>query len=296
MMNEFKWFNEEGPVSRKPGQPKDRLKGALFFVCLGLVVLSLLAAGPLVASDSFFPMELYQGSVVGLGIGVYPDYMGSNDYVVGVAPFVRLPFWGERYVSLIANELRVNILDDAHWRLGPSLVYRFGRKDVEDDVVKKVHEVDASLDVGAFAGYDWYEKREPLKRIGVSGFFQADTTNSYGGWTAGAQLYGSYPVFKPLTLMAGLGTTYGSGSYMDAYFGVTPADSLSSGLKPYEAGAGFRDARGWVTAMFHFNPQWHLGMGVMYSGLFDEAGNSPIVSDRGSRNQWVYGPVGLFTW
>jgi MipA family protein len=289
-------FNEEVPVSRKPGQQKDRLKGAPFFVCLCLAVMILLTTRPLAAGDGFFPIELPGGSMVGLGIGAYPDYIGSNDYVIGAAPLMRFQFSGQRFVSLIANELRVNILDDAHWRLGPSMVYRFGRKDVEDDVVKRVHEVDASLDLGAFAGYEWYEKTEPLKKIGVSGYFQADVSNAYGGWVSGAQLYGSYPVLKPLTLMGGLGTTYGSGSYMDAYFSVTPEDSLASGLNTYKAEAGFRDARGWVTAMFHFNPQWHVGAGLMYSGLFSEAGDSPIVSVRGSSNQWVFGPLGLYTW
>ena len=296
-MSNSMWLNEEGPVSRKPGQYIDRLKGTRLFINLCLVVMILLATRLPAAGDGFIPMEMLPaGSMVGVGIGAYPDYMGSDDYVIGVAPLARFQFSGQRYVSLIANELRVNILDDAHWRLGPSLVYRFGRKDVEDAVVKRVHEVDGSLDVGAFAGYEWFENTEPLKRIGVSGFFQADTSNSYGGWVAGAQVYGSYPVAKPLTLMAGLGTTYGNDSYMNTYFGVTPEDTQASGLQTYEAGSGFRDARVWVTAMFHFNPQWHLGLGVMYSGLFDEAGNSPIVADRGSSNQWVCGPVGLFTW
>ena len=43
--------------------------------------------------------------------------------------------------------------------------------------------------------------------------------------------------------MAGVGSTYGSGSYMDKYFDVTGEDTLASGLKTYETGAGFRDAR-----------------------------------------------------
>jgi hypothetical protein len=39
-----------------------------------------------------------------------------------------------------------------------------------------------------------------------------------------------------------------------------------------------------------------VGAGLMYSGLFSEAGDSPIVSVRGSSNQWVFGPLGLYTW
>jgi outer membrane protein len=289
-------FHEAVPEFQQIARQRGRGKGTIDFMFLCLVLIMLLSVHPAAAGDNIFPMEITQGSAIGVGVGIYPDYIGSDDYTVGAVPLIRIPFAGQRYISLIANELRVNILNDDHWRLGPSLVYRIGRKNVEDDVVKRVHDVDGSLDAGAFIGYEWYEKSQPLMRVGVSAFFQADVTDAYGGWTSGAQLYGSYPVMRPLTLMAGVGTTYGSGSYMDTYFGVTPQDSINSGLPTYEAKEGFRDARCWITAMFHFSQQWHAGMGFMYSGLFDEAGDSPIVSERGSKTQWLLGPLALYTW
>jgi MipA family protein len=46
----------------------------------------------------------------------------------------------------------------------------------------------------------------------------------------------------------------------------------------------------------HLSPRWAVGAGVGYFWLADQAGRSPIVSDRGSRNQWVYGAGAMFIW
>lgn len=276
-----------------------RIQASIFsrWLCLmSFILLISLFASPLGAFDGFTPLELPEFTMLGVGVGGYPDYMGSDDYVFGAAPFFRYQFDNERFLTLIANELRVNLLGDAHWRLGPSATYRFGRKDVKDDVVNRVHQVDNSLALGGFAGYQWYEKSDPLKMIGVSLDFQTDVTNSSSGWTSAASLYGSFPISKPLVLLAGTGTTYASSSYMNENFGVTPYDTQVSGLKSYFADSGFRDARGWVGTMFNLSREWHLMTSVMYSGLLDHAGNSPIVADRGSSNQWVYGLGALYSW
>lgn len=63
----------------------------------------------------------------GLGIGGLPDYIGSDNYTGGAAPFGRLSLGGERYVSLEGNYLSMNLLDHPNWRVGPALLYRFGR-------------------------------------------------------------------------------------------------------------------------------------------------------------------------
>lgn len=289
-------FKQNGCLLPKTRRWMKRLKMYVFAGLFCLLFLLAQSIGISVAGDSIFPVELPDISLAGGAVLIYPDYIGSNDYKVGAAPFFRYQFSGYRYVNLIANELRVNLIDDAHWSFGPSAVYRFGRKDVEDDVVKRVHQFDDSFALGGFAGYQWFENREPLKKIAVSAFFQTDVTSTATGWTTGASMYASYPVSRPVVLMAGAGTTYGSSAYMNEYFGVTPLDTQSSGLKTFNAGEGFRDARGWVGAMFNLTPQWHLMTTVLYSDLLGDAADSPIVSDRGSSNQWVCGAGVLYSW
>jgi outer membrane scaffolding protein for murein synthesis (MipA/OmpV family) len=247
------------------------------------------------AQDGVLPQVLPEGNLVAVGVGAYPDYIGSDDYSIGGIPVVRYQYWGRRDITLLGNTLNLNLIDAAGWRLGPSGMLRFGRSDVHDDAVERVHEIDPSIDLGAFVGYTWVGD-DPRKFVGTTAWALADVTDSHGGWTAGANVFGAYPVFKALTLVGGGAVTYGSASYMDAYFGVTPADTQASGLRTYQADSGIRDVRGWLVALVHLSPRWTVGAAVVYSWLADEAGRSPIVSERGSRHQWVGGVGAMFLW
>jgi len=242
------------------------------------------------------PLELPQVNFAGLGVGAYPDYFGSSDSKVGVAPIGRVSLGGSRFVRLMANELRVNVLDDSNWQLGPVGVWRLGREDVENPVVDRVHHIDDSIGLGLFGAYVWRDPQEIRKVAGVGAWAVGDVSDVYNGWTAGLNAYAMQPVAQMVTFAGGAAFTYGSGNYMDEYFGVTPADSLASGLPVYVPGSGVRDVRGWAVVLFHVSPQWHLGAGAMYLRLMGDAADSPIVSDEGSKNQWVYGAGALYAW
>jgi outer membrane protein len=248
------------------------------------------------AEDLVIPLELPQPNFVGVGIGGYPDYFGSDEQALGAAPIARISLGGNRFARLVVNDLRVNLLDHPNWQLGPAAVYRFGRKDVDDRVVRKVHEIDKSLSLGAFGGYIWKDPGEIRRQAGVGGWALGDASGAYDGWTAGLNAFAMQPVARMVSLAGGAAFSYGSENYMDEYFGVTAADSLASGLPIYTPGGGVRDVRGWLVAVVHLGPQWHVGAGVMYSRLVGDAADSPLVSDRGSASQWVYGVGGLYAW
>ncbi|MFY9976138.1 MAG: MipA/OmpV family protein, partial [Chromatiaceae bacterium] len=246
------------------------------------------------AEDLVIPLELPQLNFAGLGVGTYPDYLGSSDYDLGVAPFARLSLGGSRFVRLMANEIRLNLLDNRDWQLGPVGLWRFGRDDVDNPVVERIHSIDDSLSLGLFGARVWRDPQEIRRIAGVGAWAMGDVNGVYNGWTAGLNAYATRPVAKMVTLAGGAAFTYGSGNYMEEYFGVTPADSLASGLPVYVPGSGVRDVRGWAVAMLHLSKHWHLGAGFMYSRLVGDAADSPIVSEEGSKNQWVYGVGALF--
>lgn len=255
-----------------------------------------LAVGPSHAEDFAIPLELPQFNFVGFGVGAYPDYFGSEDSNTGIAPMARLSLGGARFARLFANDIRVNLLDHPNWQLGPVGLWRFGRKDVANPVVDKVHQIDNSLSLGLSGGYVWRDPGEIRRTASVGGWAMGDVSGVDNGWTAGLNAYATQPVAKMVTLAGGGAFTYGSGNYMDEYFGVTPSDSLASGLPVYTPGSGVRDVRGWAVAVLHLSLQWHLGAGVMYSRLVGDAADSPLVADEGSRDQWVYGAGALFAW
>ncbi len=274
-------------------QTKSRFVSSIeFFVCLLVLALSSLVH----ANDIDLPLHVPWPNFVGFGVGAYPDYIGSDDVKVGAAPLARIGLGGNRFVRLVVNEMRINVIDHPYWRFGVEGLLRLSRKDVDDKVVKKIHSVDNTIDLGLFAGYNWINPKEFRKQAGIEVWGLADVTGTHDGWTAGLSLYGMYPLARMFSISGGAASTYGSGNYMDTYFGVTRKDSIASGLPVFSPDGSIRDVRGWTLLMLHLSKHWHLGAGLMYSRMVGEAEDSPIVTQRGSKDQWVFGGGVLYAW
>ena len=238
--------------------------------------------------DNLVVAPSYLPNFFGVGVGAYPDYFGSDDQAFGVAPFGRLS-WGQRYIDFQATFATANLLNDSNWRAGPTLFWRFGRSDVDDPVVNLLPEIDGSLELGAFAGYETVSLDDPRDRWSFSAGFGQDVSGVHGGLTAWASARRWIPVNRYGALGFSFGGTYGSSDFMNSYFSVTPSGATASGLSEYTAGAGMRDLRAGVVYIQPISQQWQVGAGVFYSRILGDAADSPIVKDRGSRNQFYYG-------
>ncbi len=237
-------------------------------------------------------------NVFGIGIATYPDYMGSNDYAVGVAPFARLTYpktqW---YLRLLVADLQMNVINHPIFRLGPALNYRFGRDDdIDDRVVKHMREIDDTIEAGAFAGIELVDSTNPRQRFLAQVEFLSDVGNEYKGYNI--SLTASYwmPVAKMVDITIGAGTTYADENYMETYFGVDQNNSDRTGLPVFEADSGFRDVRVNPGVVVHLSYDWHVAAGVQYRRLLDDAEDSPIVDDRGSADQWIAGLGVAYSW
>jgi len=237
-------------------------------------------------------------NIVGIGGGMLPDYLGSNDYMGGAAPFFKItPEKTEYYVMLVATQLYVNVANNPNFRIGPTINYRFGRNDdVDDDVVKKMEEIDGAFEAGAFVGYEWKDSQNPLHRWGVTLEFLADVGNVYKGYIVSASTRYWLPVHKMAELGLVVGMSIADDNYMETYFGVDQKDSDRTGLAIFEADSGIRDVRVIPAVVVHFSPKWHMGIGARYSRLLNDAEDTPIVEDRGTPNQWIYGLALAYAW
>ena len=235
--------------------------------------------------------------VFGVGVGIYPDYPGSNNYSVGAAPFGRYQFGKtDRYLELIATELYANVLNHPFLRLGPAGNYRFGRDDVDDPVVDKMQKIDDTIELGVVGGVEFIDKTNPRKRFIALAEFLHDVAGGYDGYVVSVYARFWYPLIKAVDLTLAAATTYGSGSYMSTYFGVSPSDSQRSGLPVYDAGSGIRGFRITPGVVIHFSYNWHLGVGLLYQRLVSNAADSPVVADRGSANQFITGLGLAYSW
>jgi len=235
--------------------------------------------------------------IIGVGFGIVPDYEGSDDYMVGASPFARFQLKGhEQYIMINAFELRVNLLDHPWLRVGPSLNYRFGRDDVDDSVVKKMKDIDGTVEAGGFFGVEFIDGVNPRKRLLADVDFLTDICNEHDGYTITGSIRGWYPLSKMFDVGLGTALVYASENYMETYFGVTQKDSNRSGLPAFDADSGVKDFRIYPMLVMHLNTNWHIGAGVQYRRLLTDADDSPVVDKRGSSNQWI-GGIGLaYSW
>ena len=85
---------------------------------------------------------------------------------------------------------------------------------------------------------------------------------------------------------------FSDGRYQRAYFGVTPAASLASGLPVYRPGSGIYGVAVASGVTYTLNDRWGLFGFGRYERLVGDAARSPIVRELGSRNQISAG-IGL---
>jgi outer membrane protein len=238
-------------------------------------------------------------SVIGIGVGMLPDYTGSDDYTMGAAPFFRYTFKGqERYVQLIANELTVNVLDDQMFRFGPLVNYRFGRDDsVEDAEVKKMKEIDGTVELGAFADIVWANASDKRQRFILGTKLYKDVGDVSDGFRANFSARYWQPVAKPVDLNISVGFVYQDDNYADCYFGVNPENRGTSALPNFTANGGVNEYYAVVGANVYLSKNWLVSAGIRGSVIAGDPGDSPIVDQRGDTTQWIGGiGVGYIMW
>jgi len=232
-------------------------------------------------------------NVIGLGIGIVPDYRGSDDYTFGVAPFFRYTLEGqERYVQLLANELTVNVIDDEMFRFGPLVNYTFGRSSVDDEVVDRMNDIDDTLEVGAFADVIWTLSEDRRHRFILGAKVYQDVLDNSDGFRANLNARYWLPVAKPVDINISVGAFYQSDDWANYYYGVNPDNVGTSGLPFFTADGGVNEYYVVLGGIFYLNKNWIVSAGIRGSVISGDPADSPIVDQRGDSTQWI-GGIGI---
>ena len=219
---------------------------------------------------------------LGLGAGVAPDYEGSKDYKGVPLLFARVDWPSGMFFHFEGASARMNLVPSPNWRLGPVLRYIPARDHVQNDQVSDLKEVDAAVMLGGFAGYDFGP---------FSTFVQLvqDVSGSSDGYVATLGLGYAIPVSKELLVAFSATTNYASGEYMSTYFGIDAADSARSGLKTFDADAGFKDVGVGLLVQYYPWEHWGFRFRAIYTRLVGDAEDSPVVDKEGDANQFLGG-------
>ena len=242
-----------------------------------------LAAATSRAQTTLTEQQLEQGGLlpqsqgpwdVSLGIGVagMPTYDGAKNYRAQPVPLVSI-----RYRDLILlgpSGLGINVV---HWgglRMGPVIGYGGGRRQSDDPHLSGLGDIQAAVTAGAFANYT-------VGHWVFGGTVRQAVTHTADGLQGNVRLtYRQVLVPDKVYLMAGPELGFANGRYERTYFGVTPAQSASSGLPEFTPHGGLKE----VGLNFGLTYRWSQHVLLRSFGgvreLVDDTGSSPIVQSR----------------
>ena len=213
---------------------------------------------------------------IGVNGGFSPDYEGSNNYSFDYSPNIAAS-WRDT-IFYKGKTLGVNLVRQKKLKAGLTISQASGRNEDDNDRLKGLGDVNGSVEAGGFITY----RKKPYR-------FKADVRQDIGSGHEGALVAlsgGRNLPFESLPVSVELGTTWASANYMSSFFGVDAQQSMDSGLKRYNANAGFKDVKISMTAGYKITTRWRVGGTIEYKRLVGDAADSPIVDDK---NQFLAG-------
>ena len=221
---------------------------------------------------------------VGLGAQVRPDFIGADG--TEVAPLWRVNVargTNEFKFSAPDYSFGIPLVSSGGFSFGPAANLASGRKNSDLDV--PVGKVKTTIEAGAFASY----------QLSDSLYLRAEALKGLGGHKGIVGQVGADQIWRDgdkYVFSIGPRVLFSDSRYERAFFGVTPAAALASGLPAYRPGGGIHGVAAASSFSYQFDPRWGLFGYGRYERLVGDAAKSPIVRDLGSRNQ-LSGGLGL---
>lgn len=265
----------------------------------------LCAASPLFAqsgagSELPDPNDNSNTFTIAAGVGSAPDYEGSDEQRLIPAVALRgrvsgISFWTAGtalYVDLLARPQSGIDLD-----LGPIVGVRLNRSgDVKDAAVDKLPELDAAIEVGAFAGVSFHGLTNPYDSLSVRVDYLTDVGSAHESSLISPSVSFGSPLSRSTYVSASLSAEWAGGGYADYYYSISPAEGVVAGLPAYDADGGFKNWGLSLMGVQAVTGDLTGGLGVFalgsYKHLSGDFKDSPIVDIRGRASQWM-GAIGV---
>ncbi|MDR7272591.1 outer membrane scaffolding protein for murein synthesis (MipA/OmpV family) [Pelomonas saccharophila] len=257
---------------------------------LSLCILSsfLLAAPNCRADDEAPQTPTASNWLVGAMALSQPEYEGSDRRIVKLRPLWAYQ-WGRFRISTSRAGGVMNFASDPQgpgasalllssdqFRLGAALRFDSGRTSGDSEHLKGLPDVKRTLRGRFFASWKLAERWD------LSGNISQDLLGRRGGAVGSVDLGYHQRVTERTEWSASVGASLASAQNMRTYFGVTPEQSVASGLPAFSPGAGARDVYGGLGFTTALTPRWILFGNAGVSRLVGDAAASPLTQQRSS--------------
>lgn len=233
--------------------------------------------------------------MVGAFVAYSPAYLGADEYQLMAGPSIQVRY--DRAFLSLQDGLGYDVVRSGGWRAGPTISLRQPRRQSGNsplmiagertDDLQGLGTIKASADVGGFIAY---ERGAFAAKLDVR-----QATNTDLGLIA--TLSARYSAMIPLSSRPGPPAIFSIGprisfvddKYNQSYFGITTEQSVRSGLREYRAKGGVLSAGFGASAIVPLGSRVSAMVLAGYDRLTDDAARSPLVEDRGSRDQATVG-------
>lgn len=209
------------------------------------------------------------------GVRFTPAYMGASAGTIGPDAGFRIDYAGFPGGFTFGSNDSVGFRTG--WGLRGSMRYLTRRDSSDYPEIAGLNNIPFTIQTGLGLGYEQRNYRVFADaRYGVVG------SNSWVGEVGADGI--AYPL-EGLTLTAGPRLNFGSDNFMRTYFGISPSESVASGLPAHDAGEGLYGAGIEVGARYLFNERWGVEGLANWSYLQNGAADSPI-AQQGAESQY----------
>lgn len=221
----------------------------------------------------------------GIGVAQFPEYEGAKaDMTLPMVMFDdRI---GGMRIDMTGMGLRLHLIETAHFSAGPILQGRLGRDDeVDDPVIAKLREIDATVEGGGFAELRWQVGRRVPGEIAVQLSTVQDLREAHEGRLATLSGRYAWMIGERWRFSVEHTHSWADDAYMGTYFAIDADNARRSGLARYTPEEGVKDRSATFSASYGISPDMSVFMMVGVSQLSKTAADSPIVRQRGERDQ-----------
>ena len=223
--------------------------------------------------------------IIAAGPEVVPSFPGSKSHVV--LPSIHLAYLkpGEHDPFYTQDDsFDFAIYENGFFKAGPvaNYVNRRGLSDGNGQFFG-LHNVRDSIELGGFAEiYPWQD------HLRIRGEIRKAVTGHNGlVGSIGADAIGRVGAFQ---VSVGPRVKFGDQRYVNNFFTITQAEAnLNGRVNAYQASGGVTAVGAFATARYDFTPHYSVTLFGGYDRLANSAGDSPVATVLGTRNQYTGG-------
>jgi outer membrane protein len=265
----------------------------LFILALGFMAFLPAADGQTAETGELRTQKEWNVSI-GSGLIVAPSFVGARTYSLLAVPNIRVTY-KEQFFANFRDGIGYALVNSDGWRIGPVVSYTFARSEKDGGSIFQVAgggksalqgmgDVPGTASLGGFVEYSLKPYKVQLHlHKGVTGHegFTAEGRASYGGVVT----YNGPPIIYSF----GPHIKFGDQKFTNAYWGISPEQSVRTGLDQYHADAGITAYGVNAFALMPLSKSISFSLIAGFDRLAGPVVNSPLVKERGSANQAMGG-------